>query len=270
MMIKYAFTLLLILSCDILYAQVIEGTVADAKTGQPLPYVNIGIAGKATGTVTDDNGRYKIDLKGNTNDTVKISMIGYQPKLLLSSVFSANYQGKAIQLEPDNIKLKEVTVKPKKWKTATLGNTTKSKSSNSGFSSSRLGHELGRIIKIKGSPTFIKRFNASISSGPVDSVKMRLNFYSIKNGIPDQVLQHQNIFVTVRKNDEQISIDLEPYNIYVEDDFLVSLEWIQSARGGVMFSSSFLSGPFIWRETSQARWERVGVGGLGFNVQVEY
>ncbi|MBE9583131.1 carboxypeptidase-like regulatory domain-containing protein [Mucilaginibacter sp. JRF] len=253
---------------NILYGQVVEGTVTDAQNGQPLPYVNVGIMGKATGTVTNDKGQYKIDLKGSTNDTVKVSMIGYKPQLMLSAVFVSG--GKVVRLEPDNIKLKEVTVKPKKWKKAILGNTTKSKSSNSGFSSSRLGHELGRIIKIKRSPTYLKRFNASISSGPVDSVKLRLNFYSIKNGLPDQILQHQNIFVTVHRDDEQISINLEPYNIYVEDDFLVSLEWIQSARGGIMFSSSFLSGPFIWRETSQAHWERVGVGGLGFNVEVEY
>ncbi|GAA4912602.1 carboxypeptidase-like regulatory domain-containing protein [Mucilaginibacter defluvii] len=268
---KRTLTLLLFIFCyGVSSAQVVEGIVTDAGTGQPLPYVNVGIVGNSIGTVTDDKGKYKLDLKGSINDTVKISMIGYKPLVLISSAFISNYQGKSIRLESDNIKLKEVTVKPKKWKTAVLGNTTKSKSSNSGFSSSRLGHELGRIIKIKRAPTYLKRFNASISSGPADSVKMRLNFYSVKNGLPDQILQQQNIFVLVHNGDDQINVNLEPYNIYVDDDFFVSLEWIQSARGGVMFSSSFLSGPFIWRETSQARWEKVGVGGLGFNVTVEY
>ncbi|MCD8742102.1 carboxypeptidase-like regulatory domain-containing protein [Mucilaginibacter roseus] len=268
---KKILALLFTLFCySVSYAQLVEGVVTDAGSGQPLAYVNVGIVGKSIGTVTDDKGRYKLDLKGSVSDTVKISMIGYKPFVLLSSAFASGYQGKTVKLEADNIKLKEVTVKPKKWKTAVLGNTTKSKSSNSGFSSSRLGHELGRIIKIKRSPTYLKRFNASISSGPADSVKMRLNFYSVKNGLPDQILQHQNIFVTLHNGDDEISVNLEPYNIYVEDDFFVSLEWIQSARGGVMFSSSFLSGALVWRETSQARWERVGVGGLGFNVTVEY
>jgi hypothetical protein len=47
------------------HAQVFDGVVKDAKTGVPLPYVNVGIVNKGVGTVTDNAGRFKINLSGH-------------------------------------------------------------------------------------------------------------------------------------------------------------------------------------------------------------
>ncbi|RVU02750.1 carboxypeptidase-like regulatory domain-containing protein [Mucilaginibacter limnophilus] len=249
-------------------AQIVEGTVKDAKTGETLPYVNVGIVGKSIGTVTNQDGKFKLDLKGSTADTLKLSMIGYKPQAFITGSYST---GKVIALQPDVVNLKEVKVKPKKWKTALLGNQTNSKSGNAGFTSNKLGNEIGTIIKIKKSPTLIKKFFANVAMEPQDSVKMRLNFYSVKDGLPDQLLNTRNIFVTLKKGQEQIALDLEPYNIIAEDKFVVTLEWIENARGqGVHFSASFFKGPIIARETSQADWEKVGMFGLGFYVLAEY
>ncbi|RYY36628.1 MAG: carboxypeptidase-like regulatory domain-containing protein [Sphingobacteriaceae bacterium] len=249
-------------------AQVVEGTIKDAKTGETLPYVNVGIVGKGIGTVTNVDGKFKLDLKGSTADTLKLSMIGYKSQAFITGSYSS---GKVVSLQPDVVNLKEVKVKPKKWKTALLGNQTSSKSGNAGFTSNKLGNEIGTIIKIKKSPTLIKKFYANVATAPRDSVKMRLNFYSVKDGLPDQLLNTQNIFVTLKKDQEQVVIDLEPYNIVAEDKFVVTLEWIENARGqGVHFSASFFKGPIIARETSQAGWEKVGMFGLGFYVLAEY
>ena len=81
----------------------------------------------------------------------------------------------------------------------------------------------------------------------------------------------ENIFITVKKGQDKISVDLEPYNIVVEDKFFVSLEWIENSRGpGLMFSASLLSSAIISREASQANWEKIGLAGVGFNVLAEY
>lgn len=258
----------LIFVCAVANAQDIEGTIKDAKTGTALPYVNIGIVGKSIGTVSNDEGKFKLDLKGSTSDTLKLSMIGYKPEVFITG---SHITGKVIALQPDVVNLKEVKVKPKKWKTALLGNQTSSKSASAGFTSNKLGNEIGTIIKIKKSPTLIKHFYANVAMEPRDSVKMRLNFYSVKDGLPDQILNTRNIFVTLKKGQEQVSIDLEPYNIIAEDKFVVTLEWIENAKGqGVHFSASFFKGPIIARETSQANWEKVGMFGLGFYVLAEY
>jgi hypothetical protein len=261
-------TVLLVLQLACAKAQVIEGTVNDAKTNEKLQYVNIGLIGKATGTVTDNNGYFKLTLNNNSADSLRISMIGYIPKTFLVSNFISN---KTISLSPDNRQLKEVKVYSRKPKQSILGNTTQSKTTDVGFTSSLLGNEIGAIIRIKRAPTHLKQFNASLAHPASDSVKLRLNFYSVKNGKPDTILQHQNIFVTVKKDDEKITVDLEPYHIYVEDKFFVSLEAIENRNGpGIMFSASVLSGNIISRETSQANWEKIGIAGIGFNVLASY
>jgi hypothetical protein len=81
----------------------------------------------------------------------------------------------------------------------------------------------------------------------------------------------KNIFVTVKKGDEKITVDLTPYNIVVDDKFFVSLEWIENAKGsGLMFSASLFGSAIISRETSQDKWEKVGLAGVGFNVLASY
>ncbi|WP_374951184.1 carboxypeptidase-like regulatory domain-containing protein [Mucilaginibacter sp.] len=254
-------------------AQSFEGVVKDAKTRQPLPYVNIGIVGKSVGTVTDSAGRYKMNFAGHEGDVIKFSMIGYTAQSFKVADFLADNK-QTIFLQPSVTELKEVKVSNRKWKEGILGNASKSESTNAGFSTDRLGHEIGSIIKIKRSPTFLKKFNVHITDAPAYPVKLRLNFYTLKKGLPDQLLQNQNIFVDVQPGQKDIHLNLEPYNIYVDDNFFAGLEWIENGKGhGLMFSAylSLLgSGAIIARETSQANWEKVGIAGLAFNILAEY
>ena len=57
---------------------VLEGVVTDAKTGQPLEFVNVGIPGLSTGTTTNSKGFYRLQLKGNDSITVHFSYTGYE------------------------------------------------------------------------------------------------------------------------------------------------------------------------------------------------
>ena len=47
----------------ILHAQVfVSGLVSTAATGEPLPYVNIGIPNEGVGTVSNEAGYYTLEL----------------------------------------------------------------------------------------------------------------------------------------------------------------------------------------------------------------
>jgi hypothetical protein len=268
----YPILFILVVCSKIAFAQTqSSGNVVDAKTNEKLPFVNVGIIGKGIGTVTNNDGNFILNLPANGADSLRVSMVGYVPQSFLVADLAKHADHLNIKLVPAVTELNEVKVKNRKWKTAVLGNTTTSQGTNAGFTTNRLGHEIGAIIKIKRAPTGLKRFNASLVDYGSDSVKLRLNIYSVKDGLPNQNLLHENIFVTVHKGDKQISINLEPYDIMVDDNFFVSLEWIQSVRGrGLMFSASLLSSAIISRETSQANWEKVGIVGVGFNVLAEY
>ena len=92
--------------------------------------------------------------------------------------------------------------------------------------------------------------------------------------MPDQLLQNQNIYVDVLAGQKDIHVNLEPYGIYVDDNFFAGMEWIENSKGrGLMFSaylSLFGSGAVISRETSQDKWEKVGIAGVAFNVLAEW
>ncbi len=56
--------------------QQITGTISDASTGEPLPGVNITVEGTTLGTVSDENGRYTINVP-SANSVLVFSFVGY-------------------------------------------------------------------------------------------------------------------------------------------------------------------------------------------------
>ena len=57
----------------------VQGTIVNAETGKPEPYVNVGILGQNLGTVSDRNGNFSIELmEQQLEDTLRFSCIGYQ------------------------------------------------------------------------------------------------------------------------------------------------------------------------------------------------
>lgn len=59
-------------------AQNIEGTATDAHTGEPLPYAVVNIAGTAHGTVTDENGHYRLTGLPTGKATAEMHLVGYR------------------------------------------------------------------------------------------------------------------------------------------------------------------------------------------------
>src|ERR1700709_2697361 len=109
------FAIIVLLQKASIYAQTFDGTVKDSKTNEALAYVNVGIIGKAIGTVTDTAGHFKLTLSNNDSDSLRISMIGYIPKTYLVKDFAIGYMpDKAIMLTPSNHELAEVKISARK------------------------------------------------------------------------------------------------------------------------------------------------------------
>ena len=68
-----------------------------------------------------------------------------------------------------------------------------------------------------------------------------------------------------------VSVDLTPYDIVVEDDFVVAIEWVEDLGiGNLLFSAGFFGSNLFARVASQGQWERIGVAAIGMNVGVTY
>lgn len=257
------------------HAQTLQGTLVDAQTGETLPYVNVGVVNKGIGTVSDTDGNFKLVVpEGHLADTLRISMIGYATIDIKVGEAAKRFTGSnRIKMSEQATQIKELVVSNRKRGEKLLGNKTESQSVTGAFTSNKLGNEVGITMKVKGSLNQLKTFTASIASNDNPDVKMRLNFYSLnKKGLPDKLLINENIIVTPPKNAGKLVVDLTPYNIMVEDDFVASLEWIEDAPGTnrIKFSAAFLATPIIARETSQGEWYKLNGVGLGFTVDTIY
>ena len=209
----------------------VKGIIKSENTQEILPYVNVGIINKGIGTVTNDKGNfYLLVQKRQYNDSIKLSMIGYQSKTFLVKDFVITIKkNNTIYLTEKTEALNEVIVTTRKLKQRILGN----KSSNSKYemTSSLLGIEIGILIKIKRSPTYLKSFNTEIHTKKYSSFKFRLNIYDIKDGLPNNNLLKESIYIDKNdiKEDGHINIDLKPYSIIVEDDFFITLELVKDS-----------------------------------------
>ena len=83
----------------------VTGIVSDAKTGVPLPGVNISVKGTTLGTATNAEGRFSLNVP-NQNSTLVFSFVGYIPQEIA-------LEGRAsleVLLKEDTRQLNEVVV----------------------------------------------------------------------------------------------------------------------------------------------------------------
>ena len=252
---------------------VFNATIIDSESGEVLPYVNVGVIGKNIGTVTDINGKFSLKIDSEYDaDTLMMSMIGYEDFVFVVADFKEKLlNDSTFKLTSKTIDLQEIVVESSQLKSKILGSKTKSKAVTGGFTSNELGNEVGIIIKIKKSPTYIDKFHVSIVENKYDSLKFRLNFYSTKNKMPHESILTENIFVESQIKEGVLTVDLSEYNIVVEDDFMVSLEWIEDlGKDGLHFSMGLFGSPVIYRYTSQGNWTKTKPVSIGFSVTAKY
>ena len=109
-----SFLLFLLLGCCIsVSAQNIQGVVTDSLTNEPIPYLSVFYEGKGVGSITDNDGNYKVETrKGRTKLT--FSAVGYVTKVV--NIIPGVTKNLNVRMRPDDIMLDEVVVKPKREK----------------------------------------------------------------------------------------------------------------------------------------------------------
>ncbi len=89
----------------------IKGKVVNAKTNEPIPFVNIIFVGKNIGTITDYKGEYTLETQWASNKIQALYM-GYYSKF--NDVIVEKNQVINFRLEPESYNLEEVVVSSKK------------------------------------------------------------------------------------------------------------------------------------------------------------
>ena len=109
-----SFLLFLLLGCCIsVSAQNIQGVVTDSLKNDPIPYLSVFYEGKGVGSITDNDGHYKVETRKGWNK-LTFSAVGYVTKVV--NIIPGVTKNLNVRMRPDDIMLDEVVVKPKREK----------------------------------------------------------------------------------------------------------------------------------------------------------
>lgn len=209
---------------DSMYAQRLTGKVANAETGELLPYVNIGIVGSTYGTVSGLEGEFELYLPENEifTDSIQFSSVGFQSqKLAKQAATTQSFIN--IRLQPVDIELAEVLVKPNFKNYETQGND---------HPNQNLGSAIGRKFRAKREAQ-LEKFRFFVTYNDFDTVHFRINVYELSGGKPGAFLNRENILVQLYKHKQGwVIVDLSKYRIKVDNNFAVSAEWVYASGKG--------------------------------------
>lgn len=276
---KIFFTILSVFISVIVLSQekTLTGKVWNFENNEPLAYVNIGIKNKTVGTVSNNNGLFKLSLNNNisSKDTVVFSYIGFKTERYLVS--ELNKITKPILLKPKNIELNEVVVNSNKikLKSKKIGRSSKGLGLfHSNFYSyyekdvdDRLSKERGMKFKMNRN-CHIKDLTFNITSNDFKSLKFRVNFYKIKEGLPTDLIVQKNIVFEIKDNFlGWFTVDLEPYEIFFNkeiEDVAVTIQWLESVKANekskyfAISTASSATHTAFFREKTMDSWNKGG------------
>lgn len=280
--LKLFFLLLLIIKVNFCISQVI-GKCVD-ESGAPIPFLNIAIKKTSLGTVTDENGIFTIN-EGlpNNNDSLVFTHIGYKMQTI-----SANRRDTIkVIMFPSEYQLNEVNIRPSDYiykKEKIVGTETSSDHVVLSFSSHNLGTEIGKVIEVKKGKRYkVEKINFHLSKFNYSKSTFRVNFYKInENNVIETVRENYNDIIKEVSGIGMVKIDVSNENLEFENDFLVSIEWIDfiekersdpNLEKNIFFSSTVFSGPFYLRNNNLLKWKKIEGKfnmGLGINLNVKY
>lgn len=255
----------------------LNGTIFDKKTNLPLAYVSIGILNKPQGTLTDSTGNFSFQItKKNLVDTLQISFVGYFPKRIAVKDFIES-NDKNTKLNVRIAELPEVVVTNRNTNTEILGRQTNGKLTQISIhkktsADETIGSEIGMRFKTGRKNAILKDFNFYISANNFNSIKFRVNIYSVKDNMPDTLLYYKQIFETVDNfKTGWIKLELKQYGIKANNDFIITIQWVESKMEKkenpitiVPIVMTLFSKNCYLRIASQDKWRRMGVSMSNF------
>ncbi|MBS1755628.1 MAG: carboxypeptidase-like regulatory domain-containing protein [Ferruginibacter sp.] len=244
-------------SFQFLFAQtIINGTVLYEKDDTPAAYANIELNDRSAGTMTDNNGNFKINISHAKNtDSIIISSVGYESIKLPVKV----------ALKKSQYKLKEL-VKSMEGVTVfksheTMGIISQTVGYYRSWSFANTGGEIGRIFTVPYKKYKIDkvRFKAA---NLCDTCQLRVHIRKVVDGVPGDEIISDTITTTINKltlDDKVSEFDLTPYDYtFTQHELFVSMEVLGcSSKKNEFCSFSFAGtdkGEYMYKSRANADW----------------
>ncbi|MCL6460730.1 MAG: carboxypeptidase-like regulatory domain-containing protein [Flavobacterium micromati] len=249
----------LLLFYNTFFCQVVINGKIKSNDGKELQFVNIGIKNKNIGTIADENGIFSLKIDNSkTNEILTFSYVGFE-ELNLKIEDIINSKNKDFVLTQKTIDLSEVIIVATKATELKIG--TKS------YSSMVVGYvranndkindiqEFAKEIKLK-KPSKILNVNINLFNVNVDSTRFRINLYNIKDNLPFEKINNENIIVKQKVENGWNNFDLVEYNLTFDKPLFISIEYIPEKldeKEPFRYSGQ-LFGESITRSSSLGTW----------------
>ena len=260
---------IVVASAATVQASSVEGAIVDADTAAAIPYVQVGVPQRANGTVANGEGRFSLALNDG-DDQLLFTAIGYQPKVLPVSLFPLD---QPVALQPIKIQFEEsvrVTAPPA-GEPETYGRSYPAKGYGMGFASGLLGSQLATVVRID-KPTFLESAHFTLTRPGGESFLYRVNLFAFSKGEIGENLLKKNVLVEGDQKRGVLSVDLREHALIVDQDLLLSLEWVHDDReagnANVMFRAKpKVKGEAYFKPTSQTDFIKVPRHRLAFYLK---
>ncbi|WP_026717268.1 carboxypeptidase-like regulatory domain-containing protein [Flavobacterium gelidilacus] len=252
--------ILFILIPIINFSQTLKGNVIDSISKEKLVLANITYLRNNSGTNTNLQGEYTLNIKEHLNDSIKISYIGYKSKYISLKNFNENKEYLLnFNLIQDENQLNEVIVTQKTIKYKKKYKLSEKRDGDISMFS-LIGHETTCLIenpknevgRIKSVKLYVrKNKNADFIA------KFRIKIYSYDkvNNKPSENLLAEDLIISPKNKTYQYVIDLENKKIpFLEDGVCVGIELVDennTSKNGDKIGPGFR---FTYGENKQLTW----------------
>jgi hypothetical protein len=257
-MIKHIFLILFIPLIS--FSQSLKGIVSDSISNEKLELANITFLKSNSGTNSNLNGEYKLEIKQHLEDSVKISYVGYKSKQISLKSFNENKDYVVnFKLIPDESLLKEVLVSQrkirynKKYKLNEKRKGDISMFALIGYETTCLienpKNEIGRIKSLK----FYIRKNKNANF--VAKFRIKIYSYDKTENKPNENLLLEDLIISPKNETYQYVIDLENKKIlFLEDGVCVGLELVDENNESQFGDKIGPGFRFTYGENKQLTW----------------
>lgn len=273
--IKKIFAFLLFISSLNVYSQTINGIVQNENRSIIVGAI-IGVEGEGIGDITDKNGGFSINLTDiDKNKNLIFYLGGYEPYKIKISDF-IKQKGHNIILKEKTINIEPVVINSNNLIEKNIGVNSKSKRSYCGFNSKSNKQLLKEYaIKFKNNKRLkLKNININISEYKISNPLLLIfDVYSSKNNMPDKSLLVKSLSTEIKDNsgikNNTISLNISDENIWVEDDFYVSVRVANDFEGYLYLSGNILAmSQKTYYRYYYGMWESFTGGAPSINLDV--
>jgi hypothetical protein len=223
---------------------IISGQVLEQASRRPLGFVSVGVLRQPFGTVADAQGNFRLSLPASYDaDSVRFSLLGYASRTLRVADLRRAVAAGPLLLRAQAVPLTEARVKAKNLKRRRAGSLGTNVRFD-GFPANMAGNQIGQVIAVK-KPAFLEDISWHFFSCTYDTVYLRLNIYKLHNDYPAENLLPRSVYLKISRQQaqEEISLDLRPFHLYLTENVVVALELVRSlGTGELWFRQPLLGG----------------------------